>query len=118
MSMVALVEPMSFTKVTVDGLAIDGVVIAGRMAVINVTWSGNGAFTSTSWGDTRLATFSGWTCTRETHVPMVDNQTSDGAGAGTLHVWGNGVYFRTKTNVTISKGSWHQGCICVPVTPA
>lgn len=117
MAMSAIVEPMSFTKVTVDQLEISGVVVGG-MALISLTWSGNGAFTSGRWVDTKLDTFSGWRAVREIHVPMVDNQSGDGAGVGMLHVNGNGVSFRTKSNVGISKGAWHMGCVAVPVVPA
>lgn len=117
MAMTALVEPMSFTKVTTDTLDISGVVVGG-IALISLTWSGNGAFTSSSWGDTKLATFSGWKAPREIHVPMVDNQSADGAGVGMLHVYGNSVYFRTKRSISINAGSWHMGCVAVPVVPA
>lgn len=117
MAMTALVERMSFTKVTTDALDISGVVVGG-IALISLTWSGNGAFTSSSWGDTKLATFSGWKAPREIHVPMADNQSADGAGVGMLHVYGNSVYFRTKGSVKINAGSWHMGCVAVPVVPA
>ena len=117
MAMNALVAPMSFTKVTADHLDISGVVVGG-IALISLTWSGSSAFTSSGWGDTKLATFSGWTAVHEIHAPMIDNQSGDGAGVGMLHVYGNGVYFRTKCTVDISNGAWHMGCVAVPVVPA
>lgn len=65
-----------------------------------------------------LVTFDGWTCTTQIHAPFVDNATADGAGAGLIDIYGNSLYFRTKTNVNVSKGQWHMGFVCVPVTRA
>lgn len=109
-------EPLVFHQVE-SGASAWGCVVGG-IAVIVISWTANRSFTSGTWGETKLVTFDGWTCNSQVHAPFVDNYTADGAGAGLIDIYSNNLYFRTKKAVTVSKGQWHTGFVCVPVTRA
>lgn len=89
-----------------------------HLAVVTIRWVNNGAFSTTSWGNTVLARMIGWEATREAMSPCMENIAYEHLGKNAFYASGKDIGYKTPGGISIGAAAWHNGCLVFPVKRA
>lgn len=89
-----------------------------HLAIVTIRWVNKGAFSTKSWDPTVLARMIGWEATREAMSPCMENIAYEHLGKNAFCATGKNIGYVTPGSISITAGSWHNGCLVFPVKPA
>lgn len=105
-----------------DTLTISGHVLPNGegqwLALVSIDWINSGAFRTSSWGATNLATMDGWQATQEYMQTCHENIAYENIGKNAFRAVGNTISYQTPGAIDIGANSWHKGALVFNVKPA